>query len=408
MNTLFALNGSAHLALAIITFLGFLRLYSRGGLFRTHSGILATLGLGHLLIGTLQILWLFGTLQPLGSDLVLLLIGTFALSGMLLLYLCYRYTRNKHLIYVFLLSFVGFLCAPFAQGAFLYLVLGICFLITILAYSELLCFKNRLLRRSGLLGIASTLILIALFALIPFGWNSLAIPWFIPLLLLAGSYHFILKDMQEFGVLDNAPSAKHHPALHVGAVFIRFIIFVFSLCAFTFLSTVALHEFGHSIVGEYYGCEKHTAIIYDVTHKARTELVCQGPYDSFILTIAGFAITVLLGMVFLIVGDNFTVRLSTLILGFSLLIAYGDFSDLGLSPNLNALLAILATIVIMLSIIRISVFYLGHYHLFDEDVKGSLRRAARGDAHVTHIATYHDEAKNIKSQIGSKKARIRL
>ena len=408
MNALFALNTAAHLAVVIIAVIGLMHLFSRGKMFRTISGVLATIGTGHLLLGLMQLFWILGMLEPNETDLILLLLATTVMSSALFLYVSYKLTKSRHLIYVFLLYMMALVGAPFSMDAFVFLALGISCLVMLIAFSELLFFRNALIRRAGILGIASTFVMISFFILLANGVGPFSLPWLIPTALIAGSMHYLFRDMREFGVQADAPRTVHHPAIHVAAIFLKFIIFVFSLVAFTFLSVVALHEFGHAIVGEYYGCEKHTAIIYDITHKARTELLCSGPHSLFLITIAGFAITVLLGVVFLIVGDNFTYRLSTLILGYSLLVSYGDFADLGLSLNLNAMLAILATLIVMLSIIRLSSFYLRHYHLFDEDLKKNMQKVAKGEAQVERIAAYDDEAKNIKPLAGSKKGKKAL
>jgi hypothetical protein len=96
------------------------------------------------------------------------------------------------------------------------------------------------------------------------------------------------------------------------------------------------------------------------------------------------------------VGDAFTYRLSTLILGYALLISYGDFLDLGLSSNLALVLTLLSVIVVLLSVIRLSAYYLRHYHYFDDDIKESMKRVRVGKAYVHKIALYEDTPKDLK------------
>jgi hypothetical protein len=388
MEEVLLLNGMANIALAALC--GFMVLFflERGKGVRTISSLLGACGVGYFLLGFLQLVWFSGKLPESEKDFIFMFLVTTTITSMVFVFVSYKLSRNRNLVFLFLLFLVSILAADLAREFFVPIALGISLLLLLISFSEFLFFRNRFLRRAGLMGMSSTLIMIA-FSLLMVNFDANSIPWFITTMLLFSAVFLLFKDMQKEGPIEEHPQ-QHHVATHAASILLKFLIFITSLSAFIFLSVVSLHEFGHAIVGQYYGCEQYKAVIYDVSHQPRTEFSCDDPYNNFFLSIAGFAITILLGLLFLMVGDAFTYRLSTLILGYALLISYGDFLDLGLSPGLALVLTLLSVIVIIFSVIRLSSYYLSHYHYFGDDMDENIKNLASGRAYVRKIALYEE------------------
>ena len=401
MKEVLLLNGIANLAIAVLSGITTLSVLERGRGVRTISSLLGASGVGYFLLGFLQLVWFAEKLPSSEKDFVFMLLATTTITSMVFVFVSYKLSRNRSLVYLFLLFLVSVLAADLAKGLFVPIALGTSLLLLLISFSEFLFFRNRFLRRAGLAGVVATLMMMAFSALMPV-MDGNQLPWFIPSMLLFVVFYMLFKDMKEEGPIEDHPQ-EHHASIHAASILLKFLVFITSLSAFIFLSVVSLHEFGHAIVGQYYGCEQYKAVIYDVSHQPRTEFSCDDPYNNFFMTIAGFAITILLGMLFLIVGDAFTYRLSTLILGYALLISYGDFLDLGLSSSLALVLTLLSVIVTILSVIRLSAYYLHHYHYFSEDWEESFRRVASGEAYARKIALY-DDPKDLKQKSG--KARL--
>ncbi len=394
MKEVLLLNGVANIALATLSLIMIISLLERGKGVRTISSLLGASGIGYFLLGFLQLVWFADKMPSSEKDFVFMLLATSAITSMVFVFVSYKLSKNRNFAYLFLLFVVSVLAADLAENLFVPIALGASLLLLLISFSELLFFRNRLLRRAGLAGIAATLLMMA-FSLLMIGVDGNSLPWFVPSALLIAVFYLLFKDMKEEGPIEDHLQ-EHHASVHAASILLKFLVFIASLSAFIFLSIVSLHEFGHAIMGQYYGCEQYTAVIYDVLHQPRTEFSCNDPYNNLVMTLAGFVITIVAGMLFLIVGDAFTYRLSTLMLGYALLISYGDFLDLGLSPNLALALTLLAVIVIILSIIRLSAYYLSHYHYFGESMGENMRKVAKGEAFVRKIALYDDAPKGLK------------
>ena len=176
--------------------------------------------------------------------------------------------------------------------------------------------------------------------------------------------------------------------LNFANVFAKFFIFIISITAFMLLSTVALHEFGHAMIAQYYNCEHTRAVIYDVVLSPHTAVQCSS-YNDVLFTLGGLMATFIIGLIFLLTGSQFTTRLSYLIFGFALLISYGDLTDLRVSKNTIAAAIFLSLIIIIISIIRLSSFYLKQQEIFKEGIKN----IHRGKAEVKKILRYENKIK---------------
>jgi len=94
------------------------------------------------------------------------------------------------------------------------------------------------------------------------------------------------------------------------------------------------------------------------------------------------------------VGDRFILRLSYLIFGYSLLISYGDFTDLGMSPSVATVMTLLAIVIILYAIISLSLYYFSQPHIIHQ-MKQDISKLEHHPYQKTP-AEHKEEAKNIK------------
>jgi hypothetical protein len=144
------------------------------------------------------------------------------------------------------------------------------------------------------------------------------------------------------------------------------------MSGFIFLSTVSIHEVGHVFIAKYYGCEDTKAIIYDWGNYPHAEIKCRNSYNDTIITLGGILSTFIVIIIFLLSGNEFILRIASLILGFSFLVSYDDLVVFGISDNIITVIMLFSYIIILVSIVRLSTYYLSQEVIFKEGVKKSL------------------------------------
>src|SRR3989338_8193209 len=198
MKEVLLLNGIANLAIAILSGITILSVLERGKGVRTISSLLGASGVGYFLLGFLQLVWFAGKLPSSEKDFVFMLLATTTITSMVFVFVSYKLSRNRNLAYLFLLFLVSILAADLAKELFVPIALGTSLLLLLISFSEFLFFRNRLLRRAGLAGIAAVLIMMA-FSMLMVGVDGNDLPWFIPSALLFTVFYLLFKDMREVG-----------------------------------------------------------------------------------------------------------------------------------------------------------------------------------------------------------------
>ena len=161
-------------------------------------------------------------------------------------------------------------------------------------------------------------------------------------------------------------------------LFVRFILHVMTVCVFLFISIIAIHELGHAFTAQAYDCKYSKAVIYDVLNPPHTELSCPNDDNDVIITYAGLITTLLVSLLFFIGGGQFTSKAAYLMLGFSLLITYGDFSDLNVSGSIILFTILVSLFFICFGVVQLSLLYIDQHFQQTVEEQKSINLMASG------------------------------
>ena len=288
-------------------------------------------------------------------------------SSILILYTVYKITDNKNLIYLFTLFLTTVFAINFSMNSFFLFSMAVSYLLMMIVFLELILFANLYLKRAGFSGLAHTAISIIFLVMVFLKFKPFNFFWFIPNVLMSFVFYLIFLDIKSLGIIEKkAPEKKKNPIINFISVFAKFFIFIISISSFILLSTISLHEFGHAMVAQYYGCEHTKSVIYDMIQAPHTETKCSSYYNNTILTLGGILSTFVISLIFLLIGVRFTKNISYLMFGFSILISYGDLTDLGISKNIIATAIFLSLLIIVMAVTKLSVYYLKQQEIFKE------------------------------------------
>ncbi len=108
-------------------------------------------------------------------------------------------------------------------------------------------------------------------------------------------------------------------------LYLSLLLFVILLNISIVLATVVLHEAGHFTVGNYFECDDIKIVLYDAdTSSTYTQMSCSPDTPLLLLALGCFLFVVPFAMAFLILKDNPMRHFAWVILGFNLLIGFGD------------------------------------------------------------------------------------
>lgn len=398
MSTIFALNGLSYLAVSLIAFCIYYLFCKKEEVARKVGSIIGVNGIFYLLMASLNFLWVFGLLEANNEDFILINSGFTVVSSILLLYAVYKITGNRNLVYLLVLFMTSVFAINFSIKAFFITTLAISYLLTIIVFLNLIFFYNFYLRWAGYVGLFYAAASILLLVLIFVGEEAYKLFWFLPTALIFFIFLFIYLDVTNLGIINKIEyKQKKKPLILVySAVFSKFLIFMASISAFILVSAIAIHELGHALVAQYYGCEQFKAIIYDII-APHTEIRCDSYYNSIVLTLAGIAATSVIGLVFVLTGGQFTTGISYLLFGIGFLISYGDLTDLGISKNIITVLLLLALVMVILAVVEMSVYYLKEQDVFNKGIKSGIKKLASGEPEVKKILQYGIKTKSTQN-----------
>ena len=389
MSIVFALNGLSYLVVSLIAFYIYYSFCKNEEIACKVGNILGVNGIFYLLMSILNFFWVFKLLEPNNKDFILVNTFLTVVSSILILYSIYKITGNRNLVYLLVLFITTVFAINFSINAFFLATLAVSFLLMTIVFLELIFFSNFYLRRAGYIGLFYTAISIMLSVFTFFGKEVHKLFWFIPNSLIFFVFLLIYLDIINLGIIkkEKYEEKKKFLILRYFGVFSKFLIFIISISGFILVSSIAVHELGHALVAQYYGCGQFKAVIYDII-APHTEIKCDSYYSNITLTLAGVLATLVIGLIFTLTGTQFTKGLSYLMFGFGLLISYGDLTDLGVSKNIVALVLLLSLVVIILAIIKISAHYLKQQDIFKDGIEDGIRRLADGEPEVKKILKY--------------------
>lgn len=373
MSVIFALNGLGYLAVSLMSFYIFYSFLKKEETTAKVGNILGVNGIFYLLMSFLNFFWVFELLEPNNKDFVLVNMVLTVVTSILILYAVYKITGNKNLVYLLMLFITTVFAINFSIKAFFAVTLAVSYLLMALVFLDLVFFSNFYLKRAGFIGLFYVIVSVFLLVLTFLGNEAYRLFWFLPTISMFFVFLLIYWDVTNIGVIkikrEKNKQKKEFAVLAYTSVFGRFLIFTVSISAFILVSSVAVHELGHALTAQYYGCGQFKAVIYDVI-APHTEIICDFYYNDLILTLSGFGATLVIALMFVLTGSQFTKGLSYMLFGFGLLISYGDLVDLGISKNIIALLLLLSLVIIVFATVKLSVYYLKQENIFKIDKKG--------------------------------------
>lgn len=128
------------------------------------------------------------------------------------------------------------------------------------------------------------------------------------------------------------------------------------------LSTVLLHEFGHVVAGEQFGCTNIKLVMYDSeTSDTFTQMSCPENAPVAPIALAGFLFAVPFALLFVLIKDFPEKYFSLVILGFNFVISTSDILSITGVPVYQAILIVAggAIVIIGESLIIDKLIYTG-------------------------------------------------
>ncbi len=358
MDYIILLNSISYIAIAFISscFLFVLGQKNRPeNKIRTSAGVI---GFFYTILGIVNLCWALDILNPSQEDFILMHFMITIITSIIMLYMIYKITANRNLIYLLLLYIAAIFAINFSLNYFFLFTVSLSYLLMVIVFLELVIISKLYLKKAGIAGLAYSVLSMIIILDIYKGNNSYDLVWFIPNIGLIFVLYYIMKDIRYLGILKEYTRNKINNKILLIEKISRFILFIITITGFIFLSTIALHEMGHAIAAQYYGCEHTKAVIYDVINAPHTEIFCGSDYNETIITLAGFFATITTGLLFFLAGGRFTSILSYIILGLSLIISNSDLSELGLSSNIIAAISIAGLIIMVIATIKLSIYYI--------------------------------------------------
>lgn len=276
-----------------------------------------------------------------------------------ILLLVYRWTNNRNLLYILLIYAFTLIAAYQDASLFFSFLMVASFLVSLVAFLDLFVASSHHIKLGSLLGSVYALCSL-LFAALSFAHIPVpVIVWSIPNFIFAASIFMIYLDGKYCMLLHPKPFVNlHHRKAILHVVFLRYLFYTISITGLLFISAISIHELGHAITSNYYGCEQ-ARIVFDLKSFPHTEISCQNfSAGSFAITIAGVAATSIAGLFLWLTGEKFSVKLGHLMFGYGFLIGYQDFIDLGINSNIVATVTLLTLIAIVASFYEISRYYI--------------------------------------------------
>lgn len=321
----------------------------------------------YLAFSLMTFLWGIGYAKTTTTEF--LVIGSFfkSVSAILFLFIVYHIVKNKNIFYflsLFVLTSFSLLINP---DFFIKFFPILHYLLLIMVSFDLFIVPQKTIKQISLLLISLSIISLGFLGINLFLCSSCSLPWFVPNLLYLLIFLMLLKNIGR-SIVPIEETIKKTSKTISTLLFIKFIIFILSFTSFIFLSTVSVHEIGHSLASRYYGCEETQAIIYEPGSSAHTETKCKGYFNENIITLSGILFPLFLALLFIFTGNKFISLSSYMIFGFALLISAQDLRDLGTSESITIIIIFASVILLFYSIIRISISYVQQKgSLFEND-----------------------------------------
>lgn len=343
------INALTFFIVAVLCFLIY-RKASRLGM-RLFGILIGFISVFYIASGILNMLWFFEVIK--WGILDAIIVGSafkMPVSAMLLVAF-YFLTKDKK----FFIFFIVFLVALFGFGMqpvnfFVTLVL-LSYILVILSASHMILSKNYL-REACYYAIAYSILSIALIFLIFF--KNVPPIWFIPNSMLCIAYYKLFTGLEKSAETKKVEKKKEN----LFWVSIKYLVFIITLMAFLFLSTLAIHEIGHAVMASIAGCESKAVLYEAKILNPFTEIHCANENSRVIILLSGMLTPIVFGILMILAGGRFVRNMGLLIISLGIFMTTGDLAQLNVSMNYVILLNVFASVFMVLGITKFSVVYI--------------------------------------------------
>ncbi len=384
-DTIFALNGIITLAVMVMCFISYFLLCSLDRRACRAANTLGVLGIFYAMMVIIYGAWTFGLLPFTEQDFIIMNTTLTIVTSSILLYTIFILTNEKRLLYVLFIFCASIVAINFSLASFYPITLIASDLINIIVFLELIISPHITLKKAGYAGICYAVSL-GVFTAFLFSSSSIStgrLPWFIPQTFFFLVLFFIHTDIRTAGIhpqKNDVPFRQNSIIAYI-LTFLKFAVYISALLSFGILSTIALHEMGHALVAQYYGCSHVRAVVYDIINPPHTEIICQNQYNDTFISLGGVIATTIIGLLLFASGNAFIQGIAFFIAGVGFLIGYSDLKGIGTSGNVLAIVIIISALATALTVIKISSEFLLSQEIFKvepaQNVKIPLKKIAR-------------------------------
>ncbi|GEM_PF-6636609 len=308
----------------------------------------------------LSLMWATGAVTYSPSDFLLFRAIFSVIQAAIALFIVYSMTESKSIIFLLLLFLASSIPLRTDITLFFAMMALTSYILILIVIGDIMIFHpqkgNAKLRLAAIFGAFYAFSSISSFVL--FFFLGIALSAFLfPLqnLALAASLFFFITGFEHTGSKAKQAVARKNVSLPL--LFARYSVFVIGICAFIFLSTISIHELGHTLAAQMSGCQAKT-IIYANAENPHTEFICLGNYSNELITVAGILLPIIVAVLFMLTKEPLIIKMAYLIMGFNLFISFRDLKELYVSESAIFLIISLSVITILFAIIRLSVYYL--------------------------------------------------
>lgn len=344
MESMLLLNAVSDLGVATLSFIIWHKLSKDSH--KQLSRAFGVLGIIFLLLCCLNAFWSSGFIEQTEWDtlFVLPILNLAMLS--VWFYVCLSVSKHNNIHYLIAFIIMGSNALLLSKNQALVSDALVAFTLLSLFFHVGIVSKS-FARRISLVGIAYSVIFIAaaLVSSLP-GYGYVAAPWFIPNVILVLLLYNIYRRSDELHMHEQVRMKKDNFILEI----VRLGLYVCGLSILLMLGILGVHELGHSLSAEFFGCSHETT--YDFGN-AKTHVQCEDSSASTILLLSGLVLTLLLSALMYIVGNDFARRVSSLMFAFSLIAASEDLSSLGVPDSSFIILILISSFLVIYGIVLI-------------------------------------------------------
>ncbi len=309
----------------------------------------AFLGLSALIIAVFSFLWLFEILNYNPSDFLLIFSLISFIQGIILFMIIYKISnRNKNLFYFLGFYLFTFIAVLLVHISFMQIFVEVHFLF-ILLISIALFSREDDYRNIGIFGMSYSGLSLLLQVLVLAGVGQLYFFSIFYGALFLGFMIFFFDYIKDKPLSLSSVSKKQKSYFFH---FLRSFVFIVALINLVFIGTVVIHEFGHLMVSYLYQCASRQ-IVYSAGFPD-TQILCSNLTSTLYVTLGGILAPVIIGIILFFIGGRFLREIGILMVGFNMIIASGDYLNLGLSSNLAFFIVIIGVLISIIGIISLA------------------------------------------------------